>query len=400
MHLSHKSPSEETSFHREAFTLIEVLVAMAVLVLLVVMVSQLTNSASGTVRVSEKQVSADEQAQLVFSQLAIDFDSMVRRKDADVLFWKNDSGNDAMFFYTEGQGFYSGVTGNEKNASQLSFTGYRVTNRTSPASNGGYALYPNYVLDRVSRGLAWDGTAPSITSGESFLMFLPGVAVPDGKNVLSNKVGEFTIPNRNSSFAKTPPYDAPTEEQYTMVLADGVYRMEFCFQLKDGTLSNSPVLTTMPNSNLSATVPPKVTDDTSKGYVAGSSRWWDKTHQRGYLCISSAKGAAMWSSLGLGDVSSIIVALGILDHSNRKMIKPDTTAPKQIDRTTMAAMVAALPDSKDPNPDFTATPPKLIAQKWMMAINKGTFAKDSGDIPRSAAAQVRIYQRAFNLDSR
>jgi prepilin-type N-terminal cleavage/methylation domain-containing protein len=406
MHTVFKSPSENAGAQRDAFTLVELLVSMSVLVVLILLVVQITNSASSTATKSDKQITADQQAQIIFSQMATDFSSMVRRRDVDTLFWKNDAGNDAMFFFTEGQGFFSSSYVDSHLAGELSFTGYRVTNRTTAAKNGGYDLYPNHVLDRVSRGLDWSPPPGGNTSdAEEFLVFFPGVAVPDGKDVLKNKPGELTLPITHKSFCPPPTYDNPTEEGYTNVLADGVYRMEFCYQLKDGTLSNVPVLASAGALNkLNASAPPTLTDDVSQGYVAGASRWWCRNDakgiQRGYLCTSSAKGAARWSYLGLNDVSSIIVAIAILEHNNRKTIKPDSTAPSQIDRATMAKMVAALPDSKDPESDFALTPPKLIAQKWTLAMNKGTFAKDSGDIPVAAASQVRIYQRAFNLESR
>jgi len=77
---------------------------------------------------------------------------------------------------------------------------------------------------------------------------------------------------------------------------------------------------------------------------------------------------------GLRDVSAIVVAVAILDETSRKLVQ---TA--QYD-----AMVSALP-----NPSGTSS----ILQSW----NNSNYLTAS-NIPRTAAAQIRIYQRYFYLN--
>jgi hypothetical protein len=60
-------------------------------------------------------------------------------------------------------------------------------------------------------------------------------------------------------------------------------------------------------------------------------------------------------------------------------------------------MVGALLDPTDADFQVTPpTPPKLMAQTWLGAVNSSTFAQTSG-VPKAAASQVRIYQRYFYL---
>ncbi|MEA3186316.1 MAG: hypothetical protein QOD99_146 [Chthoniobacter sp.] len=385
---------------RSAFTLVELLVSMAVLTMLILAVAQLTNSASNTIAVSNKQMTADVQAQTVFSQMTLDFAAMPKRKDVDAFFWKNDSGtgNDAMFFYSEGQGYYSGQTGDQFNSSQLSLVGFRVGNRTAwPKTSANEN--PNFTLMRVSRGLAWDGSAPSITSGESFLTIPTGKPCPDVN---------MSLPTHERALIGTAaPYDGSdgSADDYTNMISEGVYRIEFCFQLKDGSFSNEPVLTSgTAGKNNFTTAPPALTDDRNAGYVAGASRWWDKKAQKGYICVNAASKGAQWAGLGMTDVSAIVVAIAILEKDNRVRVKQDAnTSLNQIDKPTMLAMQKALPNTIDTDPssrdsDLTAIPPKLIGKKWLEAVNDPKFAT-ACTIPQSVASQIRIYQRLFPLNS-
>jgi len=50
-------------------------------------------------------------------------------------------------------------------------------------------------------------------------------------------------------------------------------------------------------SNLTATVAPSITDDTSAGYSVGSI-WVDVTSDQSYLCVDSTAGSAVWNQIG------------------------------------------------------------------------------------------------------
>ena len=76
---------------------------------------------------------------------------------------------------------------------------------------------------------------------------------------------------------------------------------------------------------------------------------------------------------GLADVSAIVVAIGLLDDTSRKIVQAGQ----------YAGMVSALPDASNST---------SILQSW----SGGSYLTGSG-IPRTAMSQLRIYQRTFYL---
>ena len=92
----------------EAFTLVEVLVACAVLVLLVVMVAEMVGSATNVTSASKKRLDADDEARLVFDRMDADIALMLKRPDVSPLFLANANSNndpndpnDAFYFYSQ-----------------------------------------------------------------------------------------------------------------------------------------------------------------------------------------------------------------------------------------------------------------------------------------------------------
>ena len=114
---------------RSGFTLIEMLVSMAVLVLLIVVVSQMVNSTATLTKNSGKHMDSDSQARDVSTASRWISPGWCSGRDADTLFVKS-TGNDKMFFYSETPSYFSGdasgVTPAPQNDSPLSLIGYRV----------------------------------------------------------------------------------------------------------------------------------------------------------------------------------------------------------------------------------------------------------------------------------
>src|SRR5437879_11580070 len=77
-----------------AFSLVELMVAVAVLAILIALVAQLTNSATAITRVGTKHIDADTQARTVLDRLGFDISRMIRRNDLD--------------YYTKGAAAYTG----------------------------------------------------------------------------------------------------------------------------------------------------------------------------------------------------------------------------------------------------------------------------------------------------
>src|SRR5882672_4204345 len=76
---------KDVRHHGAGFTLAELLVSVGVLVLLVLLATQLLNSAATITTLGHKQMDADSQARQLLDRMAIDFAQMVKRSDVD--FW-------------------------------------------------------------------------------------------------------------------------------------------------------------------------------------------------------------------------------------------------------------------------------------------------------------------------
>ena len=195
---------------------------MAVLVLLILLVTQLLNGAIAVTTESSKHMDADSQARLVFDRMAVDFSSIVKRPDVDYYFQKN-AGNDQLAFYSESTGYFSSGVSGETPKSNVSLVGYRI-NKDSQ-------------LERLSKALVWNGVtnttsgASGLTSADKPMTFLP-----------QTLVGTW------------PEIEGDHDDPDYQVIGDQVYRLEICYLLKNGIISPpSPILSgtayTAPNTS-------------------------------------------------------------------------------------------------------------------------------------------------------
>ena len=73
----------------------------------------------------------------------------------------------------------------------------------------------------------------------------------------------------------------------------------------------------------------------------------------------------------------------------------DEKSRKTLSRTSdLNLLASALPDPTDAN--LVANPPELMASTWQNLINSGNMAELA--LPKTAANQVRVYQRTFQLN--
>lgn len=184
--------------------MLEILVAVAVLGLLVLMVTQLVQSGSMAIAGSRKNLSADAQAREVFSRFALDVAQMAKRADMDAIFSDQD-GNKKIFFYSESPGFAS----SSSNLSPISLVGYRI------GADAG--------LERLGKGLPWSGTGhPAFLT---YTSTASTTAIPQ-----STLAGAWS-----SAVGASPTYEGVDTDYHP--LASGVFRFEYCFQKKDGSYS-------------------------------------------------------------------------------------------------------------------------------------------------------------------
>jgi prepilin-type N-terminal cleavage/methylation domain-containing protein len=185
------------------FTLVEMLVAMAVLGLLGVFLAQVVALTGRATSAASKHLDATGQARLVFDRLGQDLAARPTRSDLTMSFTKA-TGNDSFQFYSQVLG-YSG-------ARQVAAVGYRIQ------ESQGITPSRFYQLERGAAGTDWGPAA----SANPLLQFLPSV---------------FAAPQTSD-----PNYD---------VLAGGVFRLEFCYLLNTGELSTTSA--SPPNSSGSQT---------------------------------------------------------------------------------------------------------------------------------------------------
>lgn len=226
-----RTPSLSRHRPHAAFTLIEVLVAMAVLAVIVVMVANLLSSATAVTTLSNNHMEADNQARTVFDRMALDFSRIVKRKDVDYYINKT-TGNDQIAFYSEAGGYYpTGVTG-ETPKSTMSLIGYRINANK---------------LERLSKALIWNGVTTATPGATSISPATDKSMVFSPRTLATPKTIIGTWPTIVGSADPDPNPDPDYQ-----VLSDQVYRMEFCFLLKPlastaAVLSDKPSYSTVAN---------------------------------------------------------------------------------------------------------------------------------------------------------
>ena len=280
-------------FCRAGFTLVELLVAIAVLAIILVAAAKILSTTATLTTVNNKRMDANDQARMVFDCMADDFARMVRRRDVDYLFWKNSPStttgtNDAMYFFTEGASYFDSATSFgtgyttagysspnvelEKNS--VSLVGYRVNNNggTFPATPAADPDY--YQLERLGKALSWDGegynsgTAAANSKQPNFEVFLtydpPGSDPKTASSPYSDPTAiAYSAAFFNSTLAgafsnnitlgrslTTTPSTVGTEAKNFSDSGDTsyrsvgsqVFRFEYAFQLKDGTFSDKPMM--------------------------------------------------------------------------------------------------------------------------------------------------------------
>jgi len=178
--------SFSTARHRHprgGFTILEILVATAVLALIMLLIVQIISSSGDTIGHTRRKLDAAAQARLFLDRLGMDLAARVAREDAPLEI-SNPAGDDSLRFYAEAAGYQG-----DRN---ISLIGYRI--------NAAGAQDRRHRAERGATGGDWTGAA--------------------------------TLPLGSAS----PP--AAIDADYE-VLSDGVFRMEIRYQKKsDGSLTD------------------------------------------------------------------------------------------------------------------------------------------------------------------
>jgi type II secretory pathway component PulJ len=196
------------------FTLTELLVSIAVLVALVLLFSRLFVSASGVITSGNKRMDTDGQVRPLFERFAVDFAQMVKRSDVD--------------FFGKGTGAPNSVGGPMAGNDQLAFysavRGYHpAAVSPSPISLVAYRIRANK-LERMAKALLWNGASATDTP----IVYLP-------LTIAANWVAA-TNASPDADYELIGPY---------------VFRFEYYYLLKSGTLSVTPWDATAGHTNVS-----------------------------------------------------------------------------------------------------------------------------------------------------
>jgi prepilin-type N-terminal cleavage/methylation domain-containing protein len=193
------------------FTLAELLVTMGVLVLLVLLFTQLVNSAATITTLGHKAIDTDSQARQFLDRMSVDFAQLVKRSDTD-FFGKGTvapnsvggtmAGNDRLAFYSAVPGYYPSTS----YQSPLSLVAYRIN---SDATSSSYNR-----LERLGKGLVWNGASPTDTP----LVFMPLTISTTWPAAISSSQGDTA-------------YE---------VIGPQVFRFEYCYLLTSGSFSVTP----------------------------------------------------------------------------------------------------------------------------------------------------------------
>ena len=149
------------------FTLAELLVTVGVLVLLVLLFTQLLNSAATITTLGHKQMDADSQARQLLDRMAIDFAQMVKRNDVD-FFAKGTvapnsvggtmAGNDRIAFYSAVPGYYPSTEFAKPSLARC------LSSKFATPMSSSYNK-----MERLGKGLLWNGVSTTDTP----VVFLP-----------------------------------------------------------------------------------------------------------------------------------------------------------------------------------------------------------------------------------
>ena len=338
------------------FTLAELLVSVAVLTLLVLMLTQLINNAAPIARTANKHIDTDTQARVVLDRIAVDFAKMLKRTDIDYYIkapigYKNpnahgngnklqsgQSGNDQIAFYSEVPGFYP----SSGSQSPLSLVAYRIDN--SPAS----ATYLQF--QRMGKGLLWNGVNNGTTQTSPYpIVFTTGqiVASCTNKCPCTGTTGPWAGPWSAAIC------DSNSDSDYERI-GPGVFRFEYYYLLKDGSITDAP-------------------------RVTGAVNWTDSSQ------TLSAKLNAF------SDVEAIAVVIAVIDPASRSLVFPNA----------LFNLMSDMADFKNANGNGNqAQQIGDVENNWNLAVQNAASTGTTSDgsaFPRAAASAVRIYNRYIDV---
>jgi prepilin-type N-terminal cleavage/methylation domain-containing protein len=345
------------------FTLVEMLISIVILALLILLVTQVVNTAATVVRPANKHIDTDTQARAILDRMALDFAKMLKRTDIDYyvkapIGYKNpkahgnglklktgEPGNDSIAFFSQAgkdAGYYPSVG----SQSPVSLVAYRV--------NAGSTTSASYLrLERMGKGLLWNGVNNGTSSSSPYpIVFSPGqVAAGTGP-----WAGDWYAAINNDNSAKS------TDSAYETI-GPNVFRFEYYYLLKDGSIKDVPAISS-----------------------------WDFSQT-----VSANLNA-------FSDVEAIAVVIAVIDPASRLLLYDPSTPADPYNR--LFNLVSDMADFKNANGKGVGAQ-KIgdVENEWNTAVQHAastgtTYDASGGDgsaFPPAAASAIRIYNRYFDV---
>lgn len=327
-----------------AFTLIELIISCVILTLLILLATQVVNTAATIARPANKRIDTDTQARAILDRMGVDIARMLKRTDVDYYIKQptgkykghgnghgygkklqtGQQGSDQIAFFSQAPGYYPAGA-----QSPLSLIGYRINENSNSAS---------YLqLERMGKGLLWNGvntnlnqppTNPNFTSPMFFLPLLITDRWPDA----------------TSGTTANLDYE---------VLGPQVFRFEYYYLLKNGRVTDVP---------------------------------WDTDERPTQQTIATP------TSIGLVDIQAIAVAIAVIDPASRSLIPADSLFEVASDMDDFATAPGRGNGAAKKIGDLEV--------QWNTVVE--TIARtgrtsDNSPVPPAAASAIRIYNRYFDL---
>jgi len=352
--------------YEAAFTLVELVVTVGVLVLLVFLFTQLLNSAATVTTLGHKRMDVDSQAREVLDRMAIDFSQMLKRSDVDYYLkspGNPQTGNDQIAFYTALPGYFGTVPApapGSTSKSPVSLVAYRID------PNSTWSAYNR--MERLGHGLAWNAFSASWPP----VMFLPQTII----GTWGTGVNSVLSPSSEVS------------SEYE-VIGPQVFRFEYYYlvrgQFEPGAIPNPtpipsatpPFLTTIPWDTTCAcpSATPTIAPSATPTPIATPTPTPVPTPLPPAVCCHL-------SPQGMQDVVAIVVDIAVIDPKSRGLV---TNA--QLARLNGADGVAPILVDYAPG----MAPGQLLTQ-WRAALDANAIG-----LPQPAISGIRLYERYLYL---
>ena len=344
-----------------AFTLVEIMVAVAVLTILIVLATQLLNSASAITNVgahadlsvTKSGPTSVKHSASPTSCSAADLDYYIKQPigyngHSQGHGWgkklkTGQQGNDQFAIFTLVPGYYpANFTATQQGP--ISLVAYRVN------QNPTLATAPYLQLERLAKGLLWNGVSNQTNANAVYpIVFLP--------NTISG-IGDWSaaVNNDNSGQSIDP------ENGYETV-GPQVFRFEYWYLLKNGILTDVP---------------------------------WDKDARPAQTTISTP------TPIGWSDVQAIAVAIAVIDPTSRSLISSATLLDVASDlddfKTSPGRGVGGQKKAGDIeyrwNTVLLGDPADLANTPGI--LNRGSTTAGSR-VPPEVAKSIRVYSRYYDL---